>query len=52
MRDREQDSTHTERNIAILRPISPEDPRGRKEKEPERQQPKPQQYARLMDVVE
>ncbi|KAA6399970.1 MAG: hypothetical protein EZS28_004509 [Streblomastix strix] len=45
-------STHTERNIAIFRPISPEDPRGSKEKEPKRQQPKPQQYARLIDVVE
>ncbi|KAA6365647.1 MAG: hypothetical protein EZS28_038827 [Streblomastix strix] len=37
---------------AILRTISPGDPRRYKEKEPERKQPKLQQYAGLMDVVE
>ncbi|KAA6395064.1 MAG: hypothetical protein EZS28_009410 [Streblomastix strix] len=45
-------STHTERNIAILKPISHEDPRGHRGKKLERQQLKPQQYARLMDIVE
>ncbi|KAA6378605.1 MAG: hypothetical protein EZS28_025865, partial [Streblomastix strix] len=41
-----------EETLAILRTISPGDPRGYKEREPERKQPKLQQYAGLMDVVE
>ncbi|KAA6369403.1 MAG: hypothetical protein EZS28_035069, partial [Streblomastix strix] len=41
-----------EKTLAILRTISPGDPREYKEKEPERKYPKLQQYAGLMDVVE
>ncbi|KAA6371515.1 MAG: hypothetical protein EZS28_032959 [Streblomastix strix] len=45
-------SPSLEETLAILRTISPGDPRGYKEREPERKQPKLQQYAGLMDVVE
>ncbi|KAA6372959.1 MAG: hypothetical protein EZS28_031513 [Streblomastix strix] len=38
--------------LAILRTISPGDPRGNKEREPESIQPKLQQYVGLMDVIE
>ncbi|KAA6378316.1 MAG: hypothetical protein EZS28_026155, partial [Streblomastix strix] len=41
-----------EETLAILRAISPGDPRGYKEKEPEPKQPKLQQFAGLMDVIE
>ncbi|KAA6361069.1 MAG: hypothetical protein EZS28_043404 [Streblomastix strix] len=41
-----------EETLALLRTVSPGDPRGYKEKEPEPKQPKLQQYAELMDVVE
>ncbi|KAA6378537.1 MAG: hypothetical protein EZS28_025938 [Streblomastix strix] len=44
---------HTlEETLAILRTISPRDPQGCKEKEPERKRPKQQQCARLKNVVE
>ncbi|KAA6359668.1 MAG: hypothetical protein EZS28_044806 [Streblomastix strix] len=45
-------SPSLEETLAILRTISPGDPRGYKEREPEPKQPKLQQYAGLMDVVE
>ncbi|KAA6358155.1 MAG: hypothetical protein EZS28_046318 [Streblomastix strix] len=45
-------SPSLEETLAILRTISPGDPRGYKEKEPEPKQPKLQQYAELMDAVE
>ncbi|KAA6376530.1 MAG: hypothetical protein EZS28_027945 [Streblomastix strix] len=45
-------SPSLEETLAILRKISPEDPRGYKERESERKEPKLQQYAGLMDVVE
>ncbi|KAA6399343.1 MAG: hypothetical protein EZS28_005129 [Streblomastix strix] len=38
--------------LAILKIISPVDPRGCKKREPDRKQPKLQQYVRLMDEVE
>ncbi|KAA6403420.1 MAG: hypothetical protein EZS28_001048 [Streblomastix strix] len=41
-----------EETLAILRTISSKVPRGHKEKEPERKQPKLQQYAELIDVIE
>ncbi|KAA6364491.1 MAG: hypothetical protein EZS28_039983 [Streblomastix strix] len=41
-----------EETLAILRKISPGYPRELKEKEPERKQPKLQQYAGLMDIYE
>ncbi|KAA6403177.1 MAG: hypothetical protein EZS28_001303 [Streblomastix strix] len=41
----------SDETLAILRTISPRDPRGYKEREPERKYPKLQQYAGLMDVV-
>ncbi|KAA6389016.1 MAG: hypothetical protein EZS28_015454, partial [Streblomastix strix] len=41
-----------EETLAILRTISPCDPRGYKEREPEPKQPKLQQYVGLMDVTE
>ncbi|KAA6368070.1 MAG: hypothetical protein EZS28_036404, partial [Streblomastix strix] len=41
-----------EETLQILRTISPRDPRGYKEKEPEPKQPKLQQYAGLMGVIE
>ncbi|KAA6353357.1 MAG: hypothetical protein EZS28_051116, partial [Streblomastix strix] len=43
---------HWKKTLAILRIISPGDPRGYKEKEPEPKQPKLQQYTGLMDVIE
>ncbi|KAA6364815.1 MAG: hypothetical protein EZS28_039657 [Streblomastix strix] len=45
-------SLSLEETLAILRTISPGDPRGYKEREPEPIQPKLQQYAGLMDVIE
>ncbi|KAA6368737.1 MAG: hypothetical protein EZS28_035736 [Streblomastix strix] len=44
-------SPSLEETLAILRTISPGDPRVYKEKEPERKQPKLQQYEELMDIV-
>ncbi|KAA6393982.1 MAG: hypothetical protein EZS28_010496 [Streblomastix strix] len=41
-----------EETLAILRTISPRDPRGHKEREPEPKQPKLQQYAGLMEIIE
>ncbi|KAA6355040.1 MAG: hypothetical protein EZS28_049433, partial [Streblomastix strix] len=41
-----------EETLAILRTISPGDPRGYKEREPEPQQQKLQQYAGLMEQIE
>ncbi|KAA6364959.1 MAG: hypothetical protein EZS28_039515, partial [Streblomastix strix] len=41
-----------EETLAIIRTISPGDPRGYKEREPEPKQPKQQQYTGLMDVIE
>ncbi|KAA6371467.1 MAG: hypothetical protein EZS28_033007 [Streblomastix strix] len=41
-----------EETLAILRTISPGDPRGYKEKEPELKQPKLQQYAGQMGIIE
>ncbi|KAA6363504.1 MAG: hypothetical protein EZS28_040970 [Streblomastix strix] len=38
--------------LAIIRTISPGDPRRYKQREPERKEPKVQQYAGLNDVVE
>ncbi|KAA6394082.1 MAG: hypothetical protein EZS28_010391 [Streblomastix strix] len=45
-------SPSLEETLAILRAISPGDPRGYKEKEPESKQLKLQQYIGLMDVIE
>ncbi|KAA6395588.1 MAG: hypothetical protein EZS28_008887 [Streblomastix strix] len=45
-------SLSLEETLAILRTISPVDPQGYKEKEPELKQPKLQQYAGLIDVIE
>ncbi|KAA6365438.1 MAG: hypothetical protein EZS28_039033, partial [Streblomastix strix] len=45
-------SPSLEETLAILRTISPGDLRGYKEKEPEPKQPKLQQYAGLMGVIE
>ncbi|KAA6393839.1 MAG: hypothetical protein EZS28_010629 [Streblomastix strix] len=45
-------SPSLEETLSVLRTISPGDPRGYKEKEPEPKQPKLQQYAGLMDVIE
>ncbi|KAA6377912.1 MAG: hypothetical protein EZS28_026562 [Streblomastix strix] len=44
--------THTGRNISYTKNTFLEEPLGHKEEEPERKQPKLQQYAKLMDVVE
>ncbi|KAA6363281.1 MAG: hypothetical protein EZS28_041191, partial [Streblomastix strix] len=41
-----------EETLAILRTISPGDPRGYKKREPEPKQPKLQQYAGLTEVIE
>ncbi|KAA6382602.1 MAG: hypothetical protein EZS28_021870 [Streblomastix strix] len=45
-------SPSLEEKGAIFNLIFPGDPRGHKEREPERKQTKPQQYAGLMEVVE
>ncbi|KAA6386070.1 MAG: hypothetical protein EZS28_018407 [Streblomastix strix] len=45
-------SPSLEETSAIIRKISPRDPRGYKEREPERKQLKLQQYAGLMDIIE
>ncbi|KAA6327580.1 MAG: hypothetical protein EZS28_053806, partial [Streblomastix strix] len=45
-------SPSLEETLSILRSISPGDPRGYKEKEPEPKQPKLQQYEGLMDAIE
>ncbi|KAA6401884.1 MAG: hypothetical protein EZS28_002602, partial [Streblomastix strix] len=45
-------SPSLEETLAILRTISPVDPRGYKERESEPKQPKLRQYATLMDVIE
>ncbi|KAA6381339.1 MAG: hypothetical protein EZS28_023131, partial [Streblomastix strix] len=47
-----QPSPSLEETLTILRTISPRYPRGYKEREPEPKQPKLQQYAVLMDVIE
>ncbi|KAA6360211.1 MAG: hypothetical protein EZS28_044261 [Streblomastix strix] len=45
-------SSSFKETLAILRTLSPGDPQGYKEREPEPKQPKLQQYAGLMGVIE
>ncbi|KAA6317946.1 MAG: hypothetical protein EZS28_055015, partial [Streblomastix strix] len=45
-------SPQLEETLTLLRAVSPGDPRGNKEREPEQKYPKLQQYAGLMEVIE
>ncbi|KAA6388233.1 MAG: hypothetical protein EZS28_016241 [Streblomastix strix] len=45
-------SPSLEETLTLLRAVSPGDPRGYKDGEPEAKQPKLQQYAELMEVIE